>query len=397
MTGKSPAETYKDLLQVSNSNSGVDATLRDVEDGEGTVSALQVSTTDVNVNGTFTVNGSPLAGGVASVNGQTGVVVLDADDISDTATANKYTTAAEITKLSGVEALADVTDATNVASAGGLIGTNNLSDVTTASTALANIGGIGSATTDTLTNKTFDANGTGNSLSNVSWTGDGETGTDGEIPTFDASGNPAFVATGTATHVLTSNGAGTAPTFQASAGGGGGGGAWVTESVTDITSTINEIDITLNTGADFHKFIYFFETQGSGSQLAFTCNNDTGSGKYQYQSNGAYNGAAVVGEDTSEFACKLTDQSTLSKNVSGEVNIRGVANIGSTTHKIIDARTMNVVTSTAYENMNRLFTYDVTGNITSVQFGTWAWLISGSSSNGLTSGKLIYQTASETV
>ena len=253
MTGKSPAETYKDLLQVSNSNSGVDATLRDVEDGEGTVSALQVSTTDVNVNGTFTVNGSAISVPVDSVNGATGVVVLDADDISDTATANKYTTEAEITKLSGIETLADVTDATNVASAGGLIDTNNLSDVTTPSTALANIGGIGSATTDTLTNKTFDANGTGNSLSNVSWTGDGETGTDGEIPTFDASGNPAFVATGTATHVLTSNGAGTAPTFQASAGGGGGGGAWVTESVTDITSTINEIDITLNTGADFHK------------------------------------------------------------------------------------------------------------------------------------------------
>jgi len=45
-------------------------------------------------------------------------------------------------------------------------------------------------------------------------------GTDGEIPTFDASGNPAFVAVGTATHVLTSNGAGAAPTFQAAAGGG---------------------------------------------------------------------------------------------------------------------------------------------------------------------------------
>ena len=38
--------------------------------------------------------------------------------------------------------------------------------------------------------------------------------------TYDSSGNPAFVATGTSTHVLTSNGAGTAPTFQAAAGGG---------------------------------------------------------------------------------------------------------------------------------------------------------------------------------
>ncbi len=44
-------------------------------------------------------------------------------------------------------------------------------------------------------------------------------GTDGELITWDASGNPAAVAVGTATHVLTSNGAGAAPTFQAAGGG----------------------------------------------------------------------------------------------------------------------------------------------------------------------------------
>jgi len=43
-------------------------------------------------------------------------------------------------------------------------------------------------------------------------------GTDGEMITWDASGNPAAVAVGTATHVLTSNGAGAAPTFQAASG-----------------------------------------------------------------------------------------------------------------------------------------------------------------------------------
>ena len=47
----------------------------------------------------------------------------------------------------------------------------------------------------------------------INWT-DMATGTDGQIPTFDASGDPAFVATGTDGQVLTSNGAGTAPTFQ---------------------------------------------------------------------------------------------------------------------------------------------------------------------------------------
>ena len=58
------------------------------------------------------------AGAVDSVNGQTGTVVLDADDIADAATTNKFTTAADISKLAGIEASADVTDTTNVTAAG---------------------------------------------------------------------------------------------------------------------------------------------------------------------------------------------------------------------------------------------------------------------------------------
>lgn len=46
-------------------------------------------------------------------------------------------------------------------------------------------------------------------------------GTDGELITWDAAGVIAHVAAGTATQVLTSNGPGAAPTFQAAGGGGG--------------------------------------------------------------------------------------------------------------------------------------------------------------------------------
>ena len=76
------------------------------------------------------------------------------------------------------------------------------------------------ADTLTLTNKTIDANGTGNSLSNVD-VADLANGTDGELITWDANASPTTIAVGTATHVLTSNGAGAAPTFQAAAGGSG--------------------------------------------------------------------------------------------------------------------------------------------------------------------------------
>ena len=50
LTGKTPKATYKDLLQVSNSNSGVDGTLRAVSDGEGTDSALKISSSSVSIN-----------------------------------------------------------------------------------------------------------------------------------------------------------------------------------------------------------------------------------------------------------------------------------------------------------------------------------------------------------
>ena len=46
-------------------------------------------------------------------------------------------------------------------------------------------------------------------------------GTDGNLITYDASGDPAYVTTGTSGQVLTSGGAGVAPTFQTAAGATG--------------------------------------------------------------------------------------------------------------------------------------------------------------------------------
>ena len=71
---------------------------------------------------------------------------------------------------------------------------------------------MGKATTDTLTNKTFDANATGNALSNVD-VADLANGTDGELITWDASAAPTTVAVGTSGHILTSQGTGAAPVF----------------------------------------------------------------------------------------------------------------------------------------------------------------------------------------
>ena len=51
LTGKKPKDTYRDLLQVSNANRGIDDSLRPVEDGEGTPSALLLSAARVSVGG----------------------------------------------------------------------------------------------------------------------------------------------------------------------------------------------------------------------------------------------------------------------------------------------------------------------------------------------------------
>jgi len=83
LTGKLIANTYKDLLQISNSNSGIDATLRNVEDGEGTTSPLQLSNSAVNLTGTIQLQGQTLTAtasvlnNVADLTGTTGIVVGD--------------------------------------------------------------------------------------------------------------------------------------------------------------------------------------------------------------------------------------------------------------------------------------------------------------------------------
>jgi len=57
-------------------------------------------------------------------------------------------------------------------------------------------------------------------------------GTDGNIISYDASGNPVAVATGSSGQVLTSAGAGAVPSFQAAAAGGK-----ILQVLTDTTTT----------------------------------------------------------------------------------------------------------------------------------------------------------------
>ena len=71
LTGKLISNSYKDLLQVSNSNSGVDSTVRFVSDGEGTNSALKISNSEVETTGKLTVGAALSASGNITANAAT--------------------------------------------------------------------------------------------------------------------------------------------------------------------------------------------------------------------------------------------------------------------------------------------------------------------------------------
>lgn len=77
LTGKTPSEVYKDLLQVSNSNTGITTIDTAVSDGEGTDSPLKLSTTAVDINtagsNSFKLGGTPITATAVELNYTDGV------------------------------------------------------------------------------------------------------------------------------------------------------------------------------------------------------------------------------------------------------------------------------------------------------------------------------------
>jgi len=93
-------------------------------------------------------------------------------------------------------------------------------------------------------------------------------GTDGELITYDATGAPANVAVGTSGQVLTSGGAGVAPTFQTAAGGGGKVLQVVQTTATTTTSGIGTtftsigMSVSITPSATSSKILLMFSTGG---------------------------------------------------------------------------------------------------------------------------------------
>jgi len=141
----------------------------------------------------------------------------------------------------------------------------------------ANISGV--TTADINITGITNVNLNGNPLLTSVAVSDLDNGTDGELITWSAAGAPTTVAVGTAGHVLTSNGAGAAPTFQAAAGGGGATLYYkaADETITSSSTLQDDNDFTgIALDADsWYKITMFLDCQSNGTadlkfQWAFT-------------------------------------------------------------------------------------------------------------------------------
>ncbi len=200
----------------------------------------------VNLDGVVIGPTSAVSGNIVSYNGVSGKLVQDSgfavtnlfnksthtsDNITQ-GTTNLFLTTSERTKLSN-------TSGTNtgdeVVATGAEVNTGSDNTKYISPKALADSKYITSDGTETLTNKTFNANGTGNSITNID-VADLANGTAGQLITWNASGAPTTVAVGTANQILTSNGAGQAPTFKNPPAGSIKKVEIITLSATNITN-----------------------------------------------------------------------------------------------------------------------------------------------------------------
>jgi hypothetical protein len=230
--------TAGDLTNLSNlsgTNTGDQTSIVGIT---GTKVQFDTALTD----GDFLYVGDAELNTVDSVNGQTGAVVLDADDISDAATTNKFVTAADITNLSNLSGTNSGDQ--NLFSTIAVSGQNNV---------------IADTTTDTLTlvagtNVTITTDDTTDSITiNSSAAGGGESLQQSQIFTASGTWNRPVGITKIKVRVIGGGGGGGGA--QASAGGGGtrvasaGGGAagGYSEKIIDV-SAIPSATITIGVG-----------------------------------------------------------------------------------------------------------------------------------------------------
>lgn len=155
-----------------------------------------------------------------------------------------------------------------------------------------------------------------------------KSGTDGELITWDASGNPAAVGAGTAGHFLKSQGAGSVPVFAAASGG-----------LTFLSSATisNDASVAFTSLIDSTYDDYMITltnlvpvTSGGRIQLALSQNNGSSylSASYRYANSGGSDAGSALNEGSSSNSIMLLAtlvDNTAGYGANGFIRIQGVA------------------------------------------------------------------------
>lgn len=176
-------------------------------------------------------------------------------------------------------------------------------------------------------------------------------GTDGELITWDASGNPTTVSVGTSGQVLTSNGAGAAPTFQdiissfgalleSSEGVSGAASVDFESSIDDTYRLYTIVGLNVKPSVD-----------GAGPQAKVS--EDTGS-TYKAGTDYEYGGAVFAGA-TSYF--NSTGAAQMSLGVTGTSGPNGFDTTDSANSGIIVIQFAAPAVTGSYKNFNSLVSY----------------------------------------
>ena len=88
LTNQFVSQSYQGLLNLANANTGFTANLQTITDGLGGSSPLQISQTQVNISGTFTVNGAPVS--------------VDTGSLVTTSSFNAFTSSVDL-RFDGIE------------------------------------------------------------------------------------------------------------------------------------------------------------------------------------------------------------------------------------------------------------------------------------------------------
>ena len=192
-----------------------------------------------------------ISGAVSSFNSRTGSVTLTSADVVGALATGAIATAKIADDAITADKLANSINSAITANTAKTGITSGQTSAITANTAkvtnATHTGDVTGATALTIgnnkviTDKILDSNVTTAKIADNAITlAKMASGTDGNIISYDASGNPVAVATGSSGQILTSAGAGAVPTFADAAGGGFSG-------TTDVTSASN---ITLSSDSD---------------------------------------------------------------------------------------------------------------------------------------------------